>query len=381
MKNKINNITTMGMFMALTAIAALCIAVPARAGLPYATASSVSQLIADINYADTTGGTYTIYLQPNTTFTNGLGVIGGTKTVNLTIIGNGDTIDGENQSRLFVVAGGSSLILDQVTLQNGYVYINYGGAIYNSGTLTISNCTLSGNTSVDRTDYLSSLRGVGGAIYNNGGTVFIANSILSDNLSTGANPYGGAIYNYGGTVTISNSTVTNNAADGPGGYTDPEYAPSGEGGAIFNEAGTVTISHSSLTGNYAILSGGSICNGFGYYSGGTVTVENSSTISGNTVDDVQNSGVLYLDGTSTIGVLDGYSAIGVSPVLSINSWSSTAHQFALSWSTNYTGYTLQSSTKLGSTNWTNCASPTVSGPYYVVTNSMSAGAQFFRLKR
>src|ERR1017187_1470466 len=73
--------------------------------------------------------------------------------------------------------------------------------------------------------------------------------------------------------------------------------------------------------------------------------------------------------------------IGVSPTLSINSWSSTAHQLVLSWSTNYTGCTLQSSTDLGSTNWTACATPTVSGASFVVTNSMSAGAQFFRLKR
>src|ERR1017187_10071145 len=73
--------------------------------------------------------------------------------------------------------------------------------------------------------------------------------------------------------------------------------------------------------------------------------------------------------------------IGVSPVLSINSWSSAALHLVLSWSTNYTGCTLQSSTDLGSTNWTNCASPTVSGASFVVTNSMSAGAQFFRLKR
>jgi probable HAF family extracellular repeat protein len=73
--------------------------------------------------------------------------------------------------------------------------------------------------------------------------------------------------------------------------------------------------------------------------------------------------------------------IGVNPVLSIHSWSSTAHQLVLSWSTNYSGCTLQSSTGLGSTNWTDCASPAVSGASFVVTNSMSAGAQFFRLKR
>src|SRR4051812_17016829 len=329
MKNKRYHSTKMGVILGLAAVAALCMVSPVRAGTStargqskpthgggsggssggsgtgtfYATVTNLTQLISDINYADTVGGTFTIYLQPNTTFSNALPVIGGIRTVNLTIIGNGDTIDGGHQSRLFVVALGSSLTLEQVTLQNGYVYANYGGAIYNSGMLTISNCTLSDNTSVDRSDYLSSLRGVGGAIYNSGGKVIIANSILSNNLSTGANPYGGAVYNQSGTVTVSNSTITNNGATGTGGYTDPEYPQSGEGGAIFNEYGTVTISHSSLTGNYAILSGGAICNGFSYYSGGTLTVENFSSITGNGASvgtDVDNGGTLYLDGTSTI---------------------------------------------------------------------------------
>jgi probable HAF family extracellular repeat protein len=95
------------------------------------------------------------------------------------------------------------------------------------------------------------------------------------------------------------------------------------------------------------------------------------------------------DGNTIVGgsdIPEGFVAtlpglIGVSPALNINSWSSAAHQLVLSWSTNYTGCTLQSSTGLGSTNWANCASPTVSGASFVVTNSMSAGAQFFRLKR
>jgi probable HAF family extracellular repeat protein len=73
--------------------------------------------------------------------------------------------------------------------------------------------------------------------------------------------------------------------------------------------------------------------------------------------------------------------IGVSPPLSINSSLSAANKVVLSWSTNYTGCTLQSSSNLGSMNWTNCASSTVSGGYFVVTNPISAGAQFFRLQR
>jgi hypothetical protein len=96
----------------------------------------------------------------------------------------------------------------------------------------------------------------------------------------------------------------------------------------------VTISHSTISGNGA-GSGGSGGDGGGIYNNGAVTVENSSSITGNIAaglgQDVYNDGLLYLDATtSTIGPLDGNSAIGVSPALSIHSWSSTAHQFVLS---------------------------------------------------
>src|SRR5205085_2118609 len=127
-KNKMNNLTKMGRLLGLTAITALCVAPSVHAasstasgqssasgkpphgggsggGLPfYGTASTVSQLIADMNYANSVGGAITINLAPGATFDltsannttdggNGLPVIGGTKAVALTITGNGDTIE------------------------------------------------------------------------------------------------------------------------------------------------------------------------------------------------------------------------------------------------------------------------------------------------
>src|SRR5437763_1278004 len=110
----------------------------AGGGSFYVTVTNVTQLIADINYANGMGGTFTINLQPNTTFdlltytssdafgANLLPIIGAPNAVNLTIIGNGDTIqrDATNgnsyEVRLFEVAKGSSLTLEQMTLQNGY---------------------------------------------------------------------------------------------------------------------------------------------------------------------------------------------------------------------------------------------------------------------
>src|SRR5262245_25856698 len=159
MKGKIKNLANTGMLLGLAAIAALCMALPVRAqtqqsnasrrpphgggsggGLPYPTASTVNQLIADINYANSVGGDITIDLAPGATFDlksadnttdggNGLPVLGGTKAVALTIIGNGATIERiqlisrygtvKNPFHLFDVSSGSSLTLDRVTLKGG----------------------------------------------------------------------------------------------------------------------------------------------------------------------------------------------------------------------------------------------------------------------
>src|SRR5215471_6041893 len=75
-------------------------------GLPFPTAATTSQLAADISYADNTGGVFTINLQPGTTFalsatTGALPVVGGAKAVDLTILGNGDIIDGSGGVGLF----------------------------------------------------------------------------------------------------------------------------------------------------------------------------------------------------------------------------------------------------------------------------------------
>jgi hypothetical protein len=372
--------------------------VHAGGGTFYATVTNVTQLIGDINYANTNGGTFTINLQPNTTFDlltlNGsdwfgedlLPIIGTPKAVNLTIHGNGDTIQAANGATYRLIENYGSLTLDHLTLQNGYSYAlddfdnpyaYNGGAICNVGTLVISNCTLSGNAALAYVDvggygHDGEAGGKGGAIFNDG-AVIISDSFLSNNFAGGDGvQFGGAIYNNSGTMTISHSTISGNGT------------ALGDGGAIYNNSGTVTISHSTISDNGG-GGDGSGGDGGGIYNNGTVTVENSSSITGNIAvglgQDVYNLGTLYLDGTSTIGLLDGNSAIGLSPALSIHSWSSTAHQIVLSWSTNYTGCTLQSSTGPGSTNWTDCASPAVSGASFVVTNAMSAGAQFFRLKR
>ena len=97
------------------------------------TAGSVAELIADINAANTAGGSNTITLTAQTTSPyvltavdnstdgwTGLPVIAAND--NLTIVGNGDTIKrsgaaGTNPFRLLDVAKGATLTLENLTLE------------------------------------------------------------------------------------------------------------------------------------------------------------------------------------------------------------------------------------------------------------------------
>src|SRR5438309_1766929 len=117
------------------------------------TAATVSDLIADINAANQAGGSNTITLVAPTTSPYGLTAVDNSTdgatglpviaaNDNLTILGNGDTIErstavGTTAFRLFDVASGAALTLENLTLQGGRAYgsgvSSSGGAIYSQG--------------------------------------------------------------------------------------------------------------------------------------------------------------------------------------------------------------------------------------------------------
>jgi len=81
----------------------------------------------------------------------------------LTIQGPGITIDGGGTVQLMQVNTGATVSLQFLTLENGILAgasgsgsIEQGGAIYNLGTLTISNCTLSNNQAIGGSAFSSS---------------------------------------------------------------------------------------------------------------------------------------------------------------------------------------------------------------------------------
>jgi CSLREA domain-containing protein len=126
-----------------------------------------------------------------------------TDSAGLTIDGGGAdiTISGDRHVQALRVSGGANLTLANLMVTRGYGGL--GGAIENSGTLTVSNSTFSGNTATS----------AGGGIFNDG-SLAVSNSTFSGNSVSGS---GGAIYNAPqdlGTVGLFNSTIANNSASG-----------------------------------------------------------------------------------------------------------------------------------------------------------------------
>ena len=148
-----------------------------------------------------------------------------------------------------------------------------GGAIENSGTLTINNVYFNSNTSDadDRNQY-----GFGGAIDNYvssgdaNSELNVTNSVFANNS---AYSYGGAISNRTGTANISNSIFIGNTATG-------EVATAGQGGAILNSA-DMTITHSYFSGNNADNYGGAITNAYYVRDNDVTLVINDSTFVNN----------------------------------------------------------------------------------------------------
>jgi predicted outer membrane repeat protein len=165
---------------------------------------------------------------------------------------------------------GGSLTLADCVLSNNHVSGNNGGAVESAGSssLTIINCTFSGNSS----------DGNGGAIDSPGVTLTVNGSTFDHNTT---NVGGGGALSIGtGTVNLTNCTFTANSA------------ASGFGGAInSNFAADFTVLNCTIAGNTASVGGGVINTGFGTFTlTNSIVANDSAAGGGNDVAGVIASG-------------------------------------------------------------------------------------------
>ena len=282
------------------------------------------------------GGNLNLNIRTFTDLQNAIGLVTGTLTLNqnvalttkeaadftngitinkdITIDGKGHTIDAKNLGRIFSIGEGFTVTLTNATLINGKA--TEGGAIYNDGSLTLSDVKLSDNAADS----------YGGAVFNNGelvvsDSVFDSNYIV--NRGSASVDYGGAaIYNwYDGVLTVSGSNFTNNIKNYKNGdrlvgaiTTIGDATVSGSnfvnnsgrwGGAISatgaelrKNSSTLTVSNTIFRDNAALYAGAVYIWGSNYNIADCVFDNNTAFGKGNMTPNNNNGGALVVSQVS-----------------------------------------------------------------------------------
>ena len=147
-----------------------------------------------------------------------------------------------------------------------------GGGVFHQGTgLTMTDCTVTGNTAQSAG---------GGVLTAHSSPLTMTGCTIASNQASNFGPedvFGGGL-SLGGNTTLANCTVSSNTTSGLGGG----IALFALSGATF---GTLTLNQTRVTGNAADDGGGGI-----YVVTGMVTLQNGSQVTGNTPDDCVGCG-------------------------------------------------------------------------------------------
>ncbi len=155
-----------------------------------------------------------------------------TGTETITGPSSGLTISGGGLSGVFQVDKGVTASITGLAITGGLAVGN-GGGVSNSGTLTLADCTVSGNTAGNGIGPAD-----GGGIYNNG-TLTLTDSTITANVAAGKyySTHGGGLFN-SGSLRATNCTVADN--------TVTDYMG---GGGIQNSGGTATLINTIVADN------------------------------------------------------------------------------------------------------------------------------------
>ena len=240
----------------------------------------------------------------------------------ITIDVKGHTIDARELGRIFNIANGATLTLNNAVIINGRA--DKGGAIYNDGTLNINNVTFKDNAADNW----------GGAIYDNGvvtvvDSTFDGNDIISRGSSS--TDYGGAAIFSNGDLKVDNSIFTNNIKNYENGdcltgaitsygdvtVTNSYFANnSGRWGAAFssadyNDKDLVTIIDNCTFIDNKGLYGAAIWSwGTDFSITDSLFTDNTAFGKGNMTPNNNNGGAIAVYGATSTGVISGSTFIG-----------------------------------------------------------------------
>jgi hypothetical protein len=234
--------------------------------------------------------------------------------------GAGITVNGGGH-RVFLIQLGVAASINALTITGGVIPNDAGGGILNLGSLTLSNCTVTGNSTVD-----------GGGIFNgSSGTMTMSGDTVNGNTATLA---GGGVGNIG-QLTILNCTIASNNANSGGGIANSGVlkmanstvayntvtGPGADGGGIYNKGSgsqldllnTIVFNPNSGAATENEVFGDLISTAQGDLFGfGTSGIASGGDLGGNKFNFNPLLGPLQNNGgpTATMALLSGSPAIG-----------------------------------------------------------------------
>jgi VCBS repeat-containing protein len=216
-------------------------------------------------------GTYTLTIAGTSEDASASGDLDITSNITIQGAGRGSTtINGVGlNDRAFDVKNGATLALQNLTVSGFDISaLQYGGAIYNQGTVNLTGVSLLNNKAVS-----------GGAVYNDTGGVFTAtDTVFKDSTTTSG--YGGALWN-DASMTLDRVSIVNNTST--------------RGGGIEQNAGTLSLINATVSGNSSTYDGAGI-----EIVGGSATISFSTIANNSTTNSGIGGGIKLTGGSGSI---------------------------------------------------------------------------------
>ena len=252
------------------------------------------------------------------------------------------TLDGQNLGRVIQVEGPVNPTIEGFAVTGGDVRAPGGGIFVSSGSPTIRQNTIRGNSA-----------NYGGGLYIETGSPTVQGNRIEGNYSHFS---GSGMYNGSGSPTIQNNIFTGNSTTNPG-------------GGLYNGTGSPTIQHNTFDGNTSTVGGGLFTN-----SGNPLIQANTFSSNAGGGLSIGSGNPTIQNNTFTSNTGSGLSNGNGSPIIQYNTFTSNSGDVGGGLSNRDGSPTIQNNTFVNNSAIVGGGLATVSGSPIIQNNSFSGNS-------